>query len=118
MVGVLPDKGAGFGSSNSNVFIPLSTYLQRLGRQNASGEPTVQAVYVSAADADDLNGLVADLNLLLAAQHDTPSPDDYDFRVQNQADTARLAQLRHHHPDAVPRRHRGPSACWSAASAS
>ncbi len=87
VVGVLPDKGAGFGSSNSNVFIPLSTYMQRLGRQNASGEPTVQAVYVSAADADDLDGLVADLNLLLAAQHDTPSPDDYDFRVQNQADT-------------------------------
>ncbi len=87
VVGVLPNKGAGFGSSNSNVFVPLSTYMQRLGRQNASGEPTVQAVYVSAADADDLDGLVADLNLLLAAQHDTPSPDDYNFRVQNQADT-------------------------------
>ena len=87
VIGVLPDKGAGFGSSNRNLFVPLSTYLQRINRQASVGEPTVQAVYVQAAEAGDLDGLVGDLTLLLANLHDTPHPDAYDFRIQNQADT-------------------------------
>ncbi|MDE0528985.1 MAG: ABC transporter permease [Truepera sp.] len=87
VVGVLPDKGAGFGSSNTNVFVPLSTYLQRINRQTSVGAPTVQAVYVQGASAEDLDGLVADLTLMMANRHGTPEPEEYDFRIQNQADT-------------------------------
>lgn len=36
--GVLPDKGnSGFGNANSQVLIPLSTYLQRFARTNSAG---------------------------------------------------------------------------------
>ncbi|GBF07357.1 hypothetical protein DAERI_140018 [Deinococcus aerius] len=93
VVGVLPDKGnSGFGNPNSQVFIPLSTYLQRFSRTNsASGEPTVNNVYIQAADKNDLDGLQADITALLSERHKQTDPSNLDFQVQNQADA--LASL-------------------------
>ncbi|SMB78387.1 ABC transporter permease [Deinococcus hopiensis] len=88
VVGVLPDKGnSGFGNANSQVLIPLSTYLQRFARTNsASGQPTVNNVYLQAADAKDLTQLQADITDLLTVRHEQTDPDNLDFQVQNQAD--------------------------------
>ncbi len=93
VVGVLPDKGnSGFGNANSQVLIPLSTYLQRFSRTNsAGGQPTVSNVYLSATNAKDLTQLQADVTDFLSVRHDQTDPDNLDFQVQNQADS--LASL-------------------------
>ena len=93
VVGVLPDKGnSGFGNANSQVLVPLSTYLQRFSRTNsAGGKPTVSNVYLSATDAGDLTQLQTDVTDLLSVRHEQTDPDNLDFQVQNQADS--LASL-------------------------
>lgn len=93
VVGVLPDKGnSGFGNANSQVLVPLSTYTQRFARTNsASGQPTVNSVYLQAASAGDLTALQDDVTELLSTRHKQTDPDNLDFQVQNQADA--LASL-------------------------
>ncbi|HLR45793.1 MAG TPA: ABC transporter permease [Deinococcales bacterium] len=86
VLGVLPDKGAEFSSTNGSLLVPLSTYLQRINRPAALGRATVQSVYVQVADPGDLAPLQQELELLLAERHRIGDPADYDFEVQNQAD--------------------------------
>jgi putative ABC transport system permease protein len=88
IIGVLPDKGnSGFASPNSQVFIPLSTYQQRIATQvNSSGEPTVQSVSVQGEDSDTLRDVQDRITDLLAARHKKETPEEYDFNVQNNAD--------------------------------
>ncbi len=88
VAGVLPDKGnSGFSSPNSQVFVPLSTYQQRIATQvSSSGEPTVQSLSVQGADKDALRDLQDRITDLLAARHKKETPEEYDFNVQNNAD--------------------------------
>ena len=88
IIGVLPDKGnSGFGNPNANIFVPLSTFQQRLGRQDASnGQPSVQSVSVQARDKNTLKDTQNKITDLLAARHKKQDPADYDFNVSNQAD--------------------------------
>jgi putative ABC transport system permease protein len=87
VVGVLPDKASGIGSPNAQVFIPLSTYQQRLGTEvNSNGETTVGSISVQGESKDGLADLQTRLTDLLADRHNTVSPEEYDFSVQNQAD--------------------------------
>ncbi len=90
VVGVLPDKGAGFGSPNRQIIVPLSTYLQRLARSQVAGGTSAQAVgqvFVRAASSGDLAALQADVQALLAAQRGETGLAEPTFQVQNQADT-------------------------------
>jgi putative ABC transport system permease protein len=88
VVGIMPDKGnSGFGSPNTQVFVPLSSYQQRLGNQlGSTGEATVQSVSVAARDQKTLKDLQSRLSDLLAQRHKKATPDSYDFNVANQAD--------------------------------
>jgi putative ABC transport system permease protein len=87
VVGVLEDKSSGFNNSNETLIVPLSTYLQRLGREETTtGETAVTTVAIQARDTGTIKELQADLETLLASRHDTPKPADYDFNVQNQVD--------------------------------
>jgi putative ABC transport system permease protein len=87
VIGVLPDKSGGFGSPNAQVLIPLSTYQQRISAEvSASGELTVNSLSVQGASKEGLSNLQTNLTSLLADRHNTPTPDDYDFNIQNQAD--------------------------------
>jgi putative ABC transport system permease protein len=88
VVGVMPDKGnSGFSSPNSQVFIPLSTYQQRIATQvSSSGEPTVQSISVQGADSGTLRDVQDRITDLLAARHKKETPEEYDFNVQNNAD--------------------------------
>ncbi len=87
VVGVLPDKGSGFNSTNDSVLIPLSTYLQRVHRDSLLGSTTLSAIYVEATSPATIDGLQADLTHLIAGRHGTLSASDYDFRIQNQTDS-------------------------------
>ena len=88
VIGVLPDKGnSGFGSPNTQVFVPLATYQQRLGKQSGSGgETTVQSVSVAAKDKNVLDQLEGQITDVLSMRHKKSDPADYDFNVANQAD--------------------------------
>lgn len=87
VVGVLPDKGdSGFASPNSQILVPLNTYLQRLGRSNNRGEPTVNQVYIQGLSKDTLKDLQNQITDFMAERHKISNPDEYDFSVQNQAD--------------------------------
>ncbi len=86
VLGVLPDKGAGGNSMNNSVLIPISTYLQRVGRPSAVGEPTVQSIYVQARSADDLSAAQSEIEGLLDVRHGMGPQKDRDFQVQNQGD--------------------------------
>jgi putative ABC transport system permease protein len=90
VVGILPDKGAsGFGNPNSQVYIPLSTYMQRLGRQGNGGfgsNNTVSSVFIGGIDKNDMKPLQKDITEFLAIRHKKEDPAEYDFSVQNQAD--------------------------------
>jgi putative ABC transport system permease protein len=87
VVGVLPDKGdSGFASPNAQILVPLSTYIQRLGRSNNRGEPTVSQVYVQGLSKDTLKDLQNQITDFMAERHKISNPAEYDFSVQNQAD--------------------------------
>ena len=90
VVGVLPDKGAGFGSPNRQIIVPLSTYLQRLARSQVAGGTSAQSVsqiYLRATDARHLTDLKADVTQLLADERGEVDLEALSFQVQNQADT-------------------------------
>jgi putative ABC transport system permease protein len=86
VIGVLPDKGnSGFSSPNSQIIVPLSTYMQRLGRSDA-GAVRVQSIAVQATSKDRLETLKNSITDALAIERKQTDPAVYDFNVQNQAD--------------------------------
>jgi putative ABC transport system permease protein len=90
VVGVLPDKGAGFGSPNRQIIVPLSTYLQRLARSTVAGgaaAQTVSQIFVRATEARHLTALQSEVTQLLAAERGEFDLEALTFQVQNQADT-------------------------------
>lgn len=87
IVGVVEPKGDSFFSLDDSAVVPLPTFLTRIQGPDAIGDTGVDAVYVAATDADALGPLQSDLEVLMAQQHGTPDPADYDFEIQNQADT-------------------------------
>ena len=88
VIGIMPDKGnSGFASPNGNVFVPLTTYQQRLAAQtSSSGEQTVQSISIQGATKEGVTDLQNQITELLSVRHKKPTPDEYDFNVQNQAD--------------------------------
>ena len=88
VIGIMPDKGnSGFASPNGNVFVPLTTYQQRLAAQtSSSGEQTVQSISIQGATKEGVTDLQNRITELLSVRHKKPTPDEYDFNVQNQAD--------------------------------
>lgn len=86
VLGVLPEKGDGFGSLDDGAVVPLTTFLQRIQGPTDVGTTYVDAVYVAASDPDAVDGLQTDLERTVAVLHGTLAPSDYDFEIQNQAD--------------------------------
>ena len=90
--GVLPDKGdSGFFSPNRQILVPLNTFLNRLYRSEAVGDPTVSSLYIQGSSTKTLDALSNDLTTLLTQRHKLTDPTNLDFEIRNQADT--LASL-------------------------
>ncbi len=86
VVGVLKEQAtAGFSNPNSNIIIPINTYLQRIERSEYQGEPTVRSIAVHVTDARDVTAVETDLTTLMANLHEKTNSADYDFNVRNQA---------------------------------
>jgi putative ABC transport system permease protein len=92
VIGVLEEKGDGFGSTDENIYVPLATAQHRL-----MGADRLQTISIQAASAADLDELMVEVDRVLRGAHRIGPGEPSDFTVQNQAslvaiveDTARL----------------------------
>ena len=82
VIGISATKGgSGFGSTDEEVFIPLSTAQQYL-----SGSKYVSTIGVQAASADATDQVETDITTLLLQRHKIQDPTKADFSILNQAD--------------------------------
>ena len=82
VIGISAAKGgSGFGSSDDEVFIPVTTAQQYL-----SGGKYVSTIGVQVATADAMTQAQDDITTLLLARHKITDPTKTDFSIINQAD--------------------------------
>ncbi|MFA6428722.1 MAG: ABC transporter permease [Candidatus Buchananbacteria bacterium] len=87
VVGVTKAKGGtGFGSTDNQVYVPLSTAQRFL-----SGNQYLTGISVSAADADSTTLVQEDITTLLLSLHKITDSTKADFSTINQADIAEAA---------------------------
>lgn len=97
VVGVMEAKGgSGFGSLDSQVYIPLTTALGRLtgGRGSATTNTSgkiVETIYVNGKSANTVSAAIGEINDTLSAQHHTKNGVP-DWQVVNQQDQLQAAQ--------------------------
>jgi macrolide transport system ATP-binding/permease protein len=87
VVGVFASKGqSGFGRDQDDVvFVPITTYQQRL-----SGQTWVNSIQVSASSPDTVNGVIDASERLMRLQHHlSPSQGD-DFTIRNIANVQQV----------------------------
>jgi putative ABC transport system permease protein len=85
VVGVLAESGSNFGSSDSSVFIPITTAQSRLypGRTR-SGDKAVSSITAQAVSADRTDVAVEQITEILRNRHGIVYADDDDFRIFSQ----------------------------------
>ena len=93
VVGVLEASGgSGFGSSDSQLYVPLGTAQGRLfnaGRSN--GSYAVSSISVQGASGEVLDALQVQIEQILRLRHRLAAGDENDFTIQNQADMLEVA---------------------------
>jgi putative ABC transport system permease protein len=92
VIGVLASKGGtGFMNQDDQVFIPLSTALNRLvGGSRFRGSSVISQITVKAASADAVDQVVEDVTLTMRARHETIEGAD-DFSITSQEATLEAA---------------------------
>jgi putative ABC transport system permease protein len=96
VMGVLnPKGGSGFGSIDSQVYVPISTAQRRLAgfrREGATGTgKTVSQIVLKAASPDSVDLLISQITDLLRERHKINGTND-DFKVVNQQDQLQAAK--------------------------
>jgi len=88
VIGVLASKGGtGFMNQDDQVFIPLSTALNRLvGGMTFRGSKVISQITVKASSADAVDQVLEDVTLTMRALHETVEGAD-DFTVTSQEAT-------------------------------
>ncbi len=83
VVGVMEEKGVvGTTDYDGRIYIPLLLYFDKFSNARFGGD-TVRVVYVSAADRENVSGVMAQLTDLLARRHDV-DPTTPDFQLMTQ----------------------------------
>jgi len=92
VIGVLASKGGtGFMNQDDQVFIPLSTALNRLvGGMRFRNSSVISQITIKASDSDVVDQVVEDVTLLLRERHETVEGAD-DFTVTSQKDSLEAA---------------------------
>jgi putative ABC transport system permease protein len=88
VVGVLASKGTmGFQTGDSNIFLPLSTgYAKVFGwRAMSQGKYTLSGITISAANADEVETMIVNIETVLRSQHNLGLSDELPFSVSSQA---------------------------------
>jgi putative ABC transport system permease protein len=88
VIGVLASKGGtGFMNQDDQVFIPLSTALNRLvGGSRFRGSSVISQITIKAANSDVVKQVMVNVTLLMRERHETVEGAD-DFTVTSQKDT-------------------------------
>ncbi len=87
VVGVLEAKGSGgFGSSDDVIIVPLDTgYAKLFGSAAiADGKRLISSLYLSAANPEVVNDVIARTEYILRKQHGLTPTEDADFSVMSQ----------------------------------
>ncbi|MCR4420139.1 MAG: ABC transporter permease [Clostridia bacterium] len=80
VIGVMEAKGQeGFGSTDSQVLVPLNTFQARLGRGGLS------SIYIAARSREVMDALQAQVTALMRQSHRLAEGEEDDFNVMNQA---------------------------------
>jgi putative ABC transport system permease protein len=97
VVGVMSAKGGtGFGSLDSQVYVPITTAQKRLfgmrGPGSTSTGKTVNSIVVKAADSGSVDQLISQITDLLRERHKISTGQSDDFQITNQQDLLQTAK--------------------------
>jgi putative ABC transport system permease protein len=88
IIGITKSKGgSGFGSTDSNIFIPLTT-----AQRYISGSQFVNTIAVTTENQEDMTALQTEITDILLIEHAIKDPTQANFSIFNQADLASTAQ--------------------------
>jgi putative ABC transport system permease protein len=93
VIGVLEATGsAGFGSSDSQLFVPIGAAQARLfNAARSNGSYTVSSITIQGASSDVLSDLQLKIEQILRLRHRLSADTENDFMIQNQADMLQIA---------------------------
>ena len=93
VVGVLEASGSsGFGSSDSQVYVPLNLALGRLFNVSRyRGSYTLSGIYIQVTSQDQLDAAEGQIDQILRMRHGLGAADENDFSISNQADMLEMA---------------------------
>jgi putative ABC transport system permease protein len=89
VIGVFKESGSSGGMSSGDdiIVVPLSTAYAKLFGSSAmsNGRQTLSTIYISAQNADLVDTIISDCELLLRSNHALTLSDDLPFSVSSQA---------------------------------
>ncbi len=94
VIGVMAQRDAGFGGNdpNMNVYVPFSTAARSLfDERSLTGDVRVTAISLTVGDANRIDEVKADVEMLLRDRHRLRPDDDLDFRVTDQRQLLEIA---------------------------
>jgi len=80
VIGILEEKGGGFGDPDDRIVVPISTARQRL-----FGRGDLSSIQISAASTEQVPEVMEAINRVLRRQHRIRGEDD-DFRIRDQTE--------------------------------
>jgi putative ABC transport system permease protein len=81
VIGVLLIKGAGFGTEDLMVYMPLSTFFATMGAQAGSQGNSLQALGVQARSKDEVESAEQEVTAILRDRHHIREGEEDDFRL-------------------------------------
>ncbi len=93
VIGVLKSTGSsGFGSSDSQVYVPINVALGRLfNADRYRGSYMVSSISIQAVSQEALDDTETQVEQVLRLRHGLGADDDNDFSISNQADLLDMA---------------------------
>jgi len=87
VIGILAESGSGFGNSDGNVYVPITTAQSRLyTNRTRDGEKAVSTISAMAVNEEMTDAAIEQITETLRRQHDIIYAADDDFSIFSQAD--------------------------------
>ncbi|MEM7132982.1 MAG: ABC transporter permease [Chloroflexota bacterium] len=92
VIGLLEESGGAFGSSDSQVFVPIEVAQGRLfNAPRHRGSYTVSSISVQAINGESLDSAELAIEQMLRLRHELGSNEENGFTITNQADLLEIA---------------------------
>jgi putative ABC transport system permease protein len=87
VVGILQSSGSAFSTTDSSIFVPISTAQSRLvTNRTRQGEKSVDSIVAQAASAEVNEAAVEQITAVLREEHGVAYADEDDFQLFSQSD--------------------------------